>query len=236
MAPFHFGTLVYDFQAIDVVGPFDLLNSSSKALLTAMSYYIPIDEKVLANAPDMVFHHIGETLEPVHLLTSNITIVPSTTVDDAPELDALLIGGPNPAGFKLSQKYIDFIRRHVASGKPIFSTCTGAAVIAVTGVLDGRNATINNQEFHWTKKEFPKVKWTKDKKWVVDGNIWTGSGAVAGMDMIAHWIKETYGLDVLTQGASGLDYEPRDIDGAYDTVLKQRYDASGKRLPAHVFP
>ncbi len=236
MAQFHFGALVYDYQAIDVMGPFDLLNISSKALLSALTYYTPIDDKVIARAGDFVFHHIGETLEPVHLLSSSVIIVPTTTIDDAPELDALLLGGPNPEGFKLSPKYADFVRRHVAAGKLVFTTCTGAAVLASTGILDGKHATINNQEFPWAVKEYPKVKWAKDQKWVVDGNIWTGSGAVAGMDMIAHWIKETYGLDVLTQGASGLDFEPRDIDGAFDTVLKQRYDASGKRLPAHVFP
>ena len=237
MAPFHFGALVYNYQAIDVVGPFDLLNSSGKALFNALRFYTPaIDDKLISHAPEFIFHHIGETLEPVHLLSSSITIVPTTTLEDCPELDALLIGGPDIAPFELSPKYAEFIRRHVAAGKLIFSTCTGAGVLAMAGVLDGKAATINNFEYAYTVRAFPKVNWTKDKKWVVDGNIWTGSGAVAGMDMFAHWIKENYGLDVLTLGAAGLDHEPRDIDGAFDTVLKQRYDASGKRLPAHVFP
>ncbi|EXJ66442.1 uncharacterized protein A1O5_10594 [Cladophialophora psammophila CBS 110553] len=236
MAPFHIGALVYDYQVLDVMGPFDLLNSSGKTLLNAMQHYVPIDKKVLSDAPDFVFHHIGETLDPVHLLTSSVTIVPTNTIDDCPELDALLLGGPNPVSFTLSPKYADFIRRHVAAGKLVFTTCTGSFVLAATGALDGRTATINNQEFHWIKKRYPNISWTKEKKWEIDGNIWTGSGAVAGMDMVSHWIKENYGLDVLTQGASGLDYEPRDVDGAFDTVLKQRYDARGKRLPAHVFP
>ncbi|OCT46306.1 DJ-1/PfpI family protein [Cladophialophora carrionii] len=236
MAPFHFGALVYDYQAIDVFGPFDLLNSSSQAILQAIRFYAPLDEATVSRAPEFVFHHIGQTLNPVRLLSSSVTIVPTATIDDPPTLDALLIGGPNPAGFTLPTKYAEFIRAHVAAGKPLFTTCTGAAVVAATGVLDGRAATINHVEYNWTRAEFPKVNWTRDRKWVVDGNIWTGSGAVAGMDMLAHWIKVTYGLDVLTLGAMGLDYEPRDIDGAFDTVLKQRYDGSGKRLPAHVFP
>ncbi|KAK5464608.1 hypothetical protein LTS15_001170 [Exophiala xenobiotica] len=226
MAPFHIGALVYNYQAIDVVGPFDLLNSSGKALLSALTYYTPaIDDKLLSRAPEFVFHHIGESLDPVHLLSSSITVVPTTTLEDCPELDALLIGGPNIADFELSPKYADFIRRHVASGKLVFSTCTGSGVLASTGVLDGKTATINNFEYAYTIREYPKVNWTKEQKWVVDGNIWTGSGAVAGMDMIAHWIKEKYGLDVLTLGAAGLDYEPRDIEGRFDTVLEQSEDS-----------
>lgn len=235
MAPIHVGALVFDYQAIDVVGPLDLLNSSSKAIMGAMKSYIPIDEKTYEAAPEFVFHHIGLTLDPVPLLTSCLILKPTTTIDTCPELDLLLVGGPNPAPFEIPPKYAEFIRRHVAAGKTIFTTCTGASVVAATGVLDGKNATINNQEFEWTKKQFPNVKWRKDKKWVIDGNIWTGSGAVAGMDMFAHWIKENFGLDVLIQGSSGLDYEPRNIDGLFE-VLPQRYGKDGKHISTHVFP
>lgn len=111
--------------------------------------------------------------------------------------------------------------------------CTGAFVAALAGVLDGKNATINHVEYEWVKKRFPQVKWTMEQ-WVVDGNIWTGSGAVAGMDMVSHWIKENYGLDVLTAGALGLDFEPRDVDGLF-TVLPKRYDANGKQISTHVY-
>jgi transcriptional regulator GlxA family with amidase domain len=234
MAPLHFGCLVYDYQVIDVVGPTDLLNSASKRCMTTLQTFGPVKEETIARAPEFVFHHIGLTLDPVHLLTSAMTIVPTTTVDTCPEIDCLLIAGPNPARFELHPQYAEFIRRHVAAGKLLFTNCTGAAVIASTGVLDGRTATVNNIEYEWVKKRFPLVNWTREKKWVIDGNIWTGSGAIAGMDMMAHWLKLNYGLDVLIQGALSLDYEPRDVDGFF-TVVPERYDADGKRVSAHVF-
>jgi transcriptional regulator GlxA family with amidase domain len=236
MAALNFGSLVYDYQAIDVVGPTDLLNSSSKALAKELAKYIPVENEIFQKAPDFNFHHIGLTLEPVHLLTSNLTIVPTTTVDDCPELDFLLLGGSDPKeSLQLPDKYADFIRRHVAAGKVLFSTCTGAAVVAATGVLDGKRATVNNIEYDWLRKNYPRVKWTKDTKWVVDGNIWTASGAVAGMDMFAHWLQENYGLKVLTLGALGLDYEPRDADGMF-TVLPKRYDEHGQQIATHHVP
>lgn len=234
MAPIHFGCLVYDYQVIDVVGPTDLLNSASKRLMTALKTYGPVNDETIARAPDFIFHHIGLTRDPVHLLTSAITIVPTTTIDDCPELDCLLIAGPNPVFFELHPQYANFIRRHVASGKLIFTTCTGAAVIASTGVLDGKTATVNNVEYEWVKKRYPLVNWTRETKWVVDGNIWTGSGAVAGMDMFSHWLKTNYGLDVLIQGALSLDYEPRDIDGLLE-VIPKRFDESGKQISTHAF-
>ncbi|KAI0197970.1 class I glutamine amidotransferase-like protein [Astrocystis sublimbata] len=232
--PITFGSLLYDYQAIDVIGATDLLNSSGKQILKALRTYGPIDESTISRAPELVFHHIGLTREPVTLLTSNLTIVPTATVDDCPELDVLLLGGPNPEHFQLDPTYAEFIRRHVASGKLVFTTCTGAYVAAQAGVLDGKNATINHMEIEWVKKRFPQVKWTMEKQWMVDGNIWTGSGAVAGMDMVAHWIQMNFGHDVLTAGALGLDYEPRDIDGLF-TVLPKRFDENGKQIPTHVF-
>ncbi|KAI0528499.1 class I glutamine amidotransferase-like protein [Xylaria digitata] len=234
MAPITFGALVYNYQAIDVLGPTDLINSSAQHLLRALKVYAPVDESTISRAPEVTFHHIGLTKEPVTLLSSHVTIVPTTTVDECPEIDCLLLGGPNPVDFQLDPKYAEFIRRHVASGKPLFTTCTGAYVAALAGVLDGKNATINHVEFEWVKKRFPQVKWTMEKQWVVDGNLWTGSGAVAGMDMIAHWINANFGFDVLTAGALGLDFEPRDIDGLL-TVLPKRYDANGKQISTHVY-
>ncbi|KAL3477157.1 putative thij/pfpi [Aspergillus californicus] len=233
--PISIGCLVFDYQAIDVIGPCDLLNSCSKRLINALSFFGPVDPVALANAPDFVFHHIGESRDPVRLLTSALTLVPTTTVDECPELDCLIVGGPNPVNHVVPQSYVEFIQRHVAAGKLLFTICTGSAVVAATGVLDGRAATINNVEYNWVSTKFPKVQWTKEKKWVVDGNIWTGSGAVAGMDMVAHWVKERFGLAVLVQGTLSLDYEPRDRDGLF-TVLPKRFDARGGLLSTHVFP
>jgi transcriptional regulator GlxA family with amidase domain len=234
MAPLQFGVLVYDFQAIDVIGPTDLVNSSSKAYLQALSGFMKIDPEVLSRTRDITFHHIGITRDPVIIASSSITLVPTTTVDECPEVDILLLGGPDPVTFELHPKFADLIQNHVAAGKLLFTTCTGAAVAAAAGVLDGKNATVNHAVVPFVKQKFPNVNWTDEKKWVVDGNVWTAGGAVAGMDMFAHWLKDTFGLDVLILASSLLDYEPRDIDGILN-VFPKRFDESGKQLPTHSF-
>ncbi|EHK19387.1 uncharacterized protein TRIVIDRAFT_46295 [Trichoderma virens Gv29-8] len=233
MARIQFGILSFDYQVVDVACPTDLLGSLTKEFLEGMQTLGPIDQSIIDRAPQFDFHHIGITRDPV-TLTSSMSIVPTTTVDECPELDILLVGGPNPLTFKLHPKFAEFIRRHVAAGKLLFTNCTGASVVAETGVLDGKNATVNNVEFEHAKKIYPNVKWTREKKWVVDGNIWTGSGAIAGMDMFAHWIKENYGQDILIQAAMLLDYEPRDINGVLN-VIPKRYDEKGQQISTHVY-
>ncbi|KAF4454384.1 hypothetical protein F53441_3101 [Fusarium austroafricanum] len=234
MAPLHFGTLVYDYQAIDVIGPVDLVNSSSKPYIEALSAFMKIPEDTSSRAPEWVFHHIGITKDPFVLQTSNLPIIPTTTVDECPELDVLLLGGPDPANFELHPKYAELIQKHVAAGKVLFTTCTGATVAAAAGVLTGKNATINHCAIPLARQRFPDVKWTDEKKWVVEGNIRTAGGAVAGMDMVAQWMKEKFGMDILTLATSLLDYEPRDIDGILN-VIPKRFDENGKQLQTHVF-
>jgi transcriptional regulator GlxA family with amidase domain len=234
MAPLQFGTLLYDFQALDVVGPIDIVNSCSTKYLQACSPIMDIDAEMMSRTQDFVFHYIGLTNESFVLTSGHLPITPSTTVEECPELDILLLGGPDPADFELDPKYAEFIRRHVAAGKLLFTTCTGAMVAALAGVLDGKKATVNHAAIPFLEEKLPAVNWTDEKKWIIDGNIWTSGGAVAGMDMLAHWVKESFGLDVLTLGSSMLDYEPRDVDGILN-VIPKRFDADGKQLPTHVF-
>lgn len=234
MATTQFGILAFAYQVIDTIGPIDLLFSANRIAFEINREYGPVSDELISQAPQFTFHHIGVTRDPIELGTGNMRIIPTTTVDESPELDILLVAGPYLGNFELHPKHADFIRRHVAAGKLLFTTCTGASVVASTGVLDGRTATVNNIEFEWVRNHWPKVNWTREKKWIVDGNIWTGSGAVAAMDMVAHWLKENYGLPVLVQAASTLDYEPRDADGLFN-VLPQRYGTTGVKISTHVF-
>ncbi|KAH8816949.1 putative intracellular protease 1 [Xylogone sp. PMI_703] len=211
MVPISFGILCIEYQAIDVTGPMDILFNASKQMLSAYNYLGVVPEGAIEKASPIIFHHIGETLDPVPL-TGSMKIVPSTTCDDCPELDYLLVGGPRPPS-QISPTFIKFVQKHVAAGKGVFTTCTGAMAIAPAGVLDGKNATVNRSLLDIAKNLYPSVKWTKEKQWIMDGNIWTSGGACAGMDMIAYWIEQTFGKDVASVSYELLDFEPRDVNG-----------------------
>ena len=84
--------------------------------------------------------------------------------------------------------------------------------MVAAGILDGKAATTNHMFVDMAKQIFPKVHWTKEKQWVVDGKMWTAGGACAGMDMMAHFVMEKYGMDVAGVGFEALDYQPRDVE------------------------
>lgn len=113
--------------------------------------------------------------------------------------------------FQLKEDFAEFVKKHVEDGKVLFTTCTGALAVASTGVLDGKRATVNHDVLEAAKMAVPAVKWER-KQWVVDGNLWTAGGACAGMDMMANWVMENYGMDIARIGFQLLDFEPRDIE------------------------
>lgn len=212
MAPIQFGVLLVPFQTLDVIGPIDILSSSSIALLKGSEELLGVPLDFAERGIDIEFHYIGDTMDG-RTGTANCTIKPTTTCATCPKLDYLLIGGPYPDFFlNMPDVFANFIRERTDEVKGVFTTCTGGMVVAMVGVLDGKTATTNHQFLPMAKKLKPDVNWLS-KQWVVDGKFWTAGGACAGMDMFAHWVTENYGQDVAEAGYLALDYEPRDVNG-----------------------
>ena len=88
---------------------------------------------------------------------------------------------------------IDWIRK--ASGKAdyVFSNCTGAFLLAKTGLLDGLQATTHHDFFDGFEKQFPKVKLVRDARYVDNGKIITSGGLTSGIDGALHIVERMLG-------------------------------------------
>jgi transcriptional regulator GlxA family with amidase domain len=213
MAPLHFGILCVPFQVTDVSGPMDVLECCSKKLLQECQPLCGFSDEAASNGVEVEYHHIGPSLEPIPL-TGGFRALPTTTFEDCPKLDYIIVGGPDIRQVAtMHPGYFKFLRDRAEEVKAIFTTCTGAGILGATGLLDGKKATINHQFLPVAQKIAPNVEWTKEQQWVIDGKFWTAGGACAGIDMFAHWVTENYGRDTAEAGFSLLDLEPRDING-----------------------
>lgn len=130
---------------------------------------------------------------------------------DCPPLDIVLVpGGMGTRREVDNPVLLDWLARQARGAETTTSVCTGAALLARAGVLDGRRATSNKRAFGWVTEQGPKVDWVRQARWVDDGNVVTSSGVSAGIDMALHLIGRIAGPAARDDIATRMEYEWRD--------------------------
>ena len=89
----------------------------------------------------------------------------------------------------------------------VLSVCTGSALLAKAGVLDGKRATSNKLSWQWATAQSEQVRWIKKARWVVDDKYYTSSGVSAGMDMALGFIADRHGIATAYQVANYTEYQ-----------------------------
>lgn len=90
------------------------------------------------------------------------------------------------------------------------SVCTGSALLAKCGALEGRKATSNKEAMSWVKSVNETVDWVEKARWVVDGTYYTSSGVSAGMDMTLGFISDQFGRNRAEEIAALIEYVRND--------------------------
>lgn len=128
--------------------------------------------------------------------------------DDCPPLDLLLIPGGEGTRTELeNQATIDWLTRRVPEIATVMTVCSGTALLARTGLLDGHRATTNKMFFHDVIQSGPKVEWVREARWVEDGKFATSSGVSAGIDMALAVIAKLVGPQISDNLAIATEYD-----------------------------
>jgi transcriptional regulator GlxA family with amidase domain len=103
------------------------------------------------------------------------------------------------------QELIAQVRRLAAGARYVTSVCTGSFVLGAAGLLKGKRATS-----HWAWRDLlPAFGATPDPARVVrDGNVITGGGVTAGIDMALTVMAEIAGDDYAQSVQLGIEYAP----------------------------
>ena len=100
-----------------------------------------------------------------------------------------------------------FLRAQAARAEIVMSVCSGSALLAKAGLLDGRRATSNKHFFSLATAQSDKVDWVTHARWVEDDRFVTSSGVSAGIDMALAVIARLYGRGHAEQVARMTEYE-----------------------------
>ena len=149
---------------------------------------------------------IGTSLDPVRV-RGGAVILPEATIDDHPALDALIIpGGRAGVDAQINQgKAVEWIRTQAASVPIIASVCTGAFLLAQTGLLDGHQATTHADHVNDLRNTYPALDVVESLRWVDSGPFVTSAGLSAGIDMSLHLVERLASRDLSVSTARQLE-------------------------------
>lgn len=174
------------FQLLDVFGPVDLFGRFPE--------HLAID-------------FLGPAAGPVRS-SQGVEAVATVAYASAPPPDIVLVpGGAGARQLVMDEAFLAWLGAWASEAKLITSVCTGSAVLASAGLLDGYRATSNKRSFAWVRGQRPAVDWVPRARWVEDRNRWTSSGVAAGMDMAVALLATMVGADAAQEAADSAELE-----------------------------
>ena len=182
----HISIILYpDFETLDVFGPVEIFG---KVPDWKMQFYSR-DGGLISNR------------DGVQIATKSFNTMPQS------EIDTLFIpGGTGARTLILEADYINQLKQLAQKSRYVLTVCTGSALLAKSGLLDGKRATSNKLSFEWVKTSSLQTQWIEKARWVTDGKYYTSSGISAGMDMALAFVQDRAGETVARQIATRIEY------------------------------
>jgi len=200
-----------------------------------------LDNGYLSTAigPMEVFHSAGRLLqlllgEPEHAqfnvrmasvdgrpVTSayGISLVPNCALEDVEKTDLVLITASHSCLLEQIPKknrIVSWLQAANERGCALAGVCSGVALVAETGLLDGRRATT-----HWGvadiyRKRYPKVRWQPEHFITEDAGLFCGGGVYAAIDLSLYLVEKYCGHEIALECAKSLMVTPpRTLQSGY---------------------
>jgi putative intracellular protease/amidase len=178
--------LFEDFETLDVFGPVEILGRLKGKY--QISFY-SFSGGLVKNS-----HGVSILTEKLDEIISGVDIF-------------LIPGGHGTRKEVDNIQLIDKTRIICQLSQFVFTVCTGTAILAKTGLLDGKKATSNKKAFDWVITHGENVNWIRKARWIKDGKFYTSAGVSAGMDMTLGFLEDMHGLEFARKTAFEIEYD-----------------------------
>jgi putative intracellular protease/amidase/YHS domain-containing protein len=169
---------------------------------------------------------VAETLKPI-AATGGMKIIPDYTFETAPAPKLVVI----PAQSGETRAMLDWVRASTKSTDVTMSICTGAFVLARTGLLSGKSATTFHQAFDNFGKQYPDIKLIRGARFVEDGNLASSGGLTSGIDLAFRVVERYFGRELTEKLAFQLEYQGKGWMSADSNEVYAKYE-NPKKAPA----
>ena len=144
---------------------------------------------------------VSDTIKTLNA-TGNMHIVPQYDFSTAPQPNVVFMGAQG----EHTPAKIDWVRNMSVKADLVMSNCTGAFLLAQTGLLDGLSATTHHDFYDQFEKRFPKVKLVRGPRYVEYDKIATGGGLTSGIELALRVVERYYDTSSADQTAYYMEY------------------------------
>jgi transcriptional regulator GlxA family with amidase domain len=177
--------LVPPFELLDLAGPVEVFDTTNKAVKQEKKPYS--------------LRLVSSLRSSQTASTAGLSIAPTCYFEDFHEpIDTLLIVGGTGVLKRQNSKLLNWLKVRAAETRRIGSICTGAFLLAQTGLLDGKKAVTHWNFCNLLASQFRQVKVEADPIFLKDGNTYTTAGVSAGIDLSLALVEEDLGTEVST--------------------------------------
>jgi transcriptional regulator GlxA family with amidase domain len=178
------------FQLLDVAGPADVFNEAARQLGNPGAYQV----QVIGTEEGMLQSSGGLRLA-----------VDASVATYRGPIDTLLVAGsPNIEDMASDGPLQDWLRLQSRTVRRYGSVCTGAFVLAATGLLDGKRVATHWNSAARLAAAYPAACVEADAIYVKDGKLFTSAGVTAGMDLALAMVEEDHGRELALRVAREL--------------------------------
>jgi transcriptional regulator GlxA family with amidase domain len=176
------------------------------------------------NAFDL--YTVAETTKPIHA-SGGMKIVPDHDFLTAPAPKVIVI----PAQSAPSEKTLQWVRTAAKSADVTMSVCTGAFLLAKTGLLSGKGATTHHDSYRGFAMTFPDIQLKRGARFVEEGNLATAGGLSSGIDLALRVVERYFGREVATKTAYAMEYQGQGWMNAESNQVYAQAHASTEENP-----
>src|ERR1700730_6608231 len=145
---------------------------------------------------------VAQTTKPIHA-SGGMQIVPDYSIKNAPPPKVIVI----PAQSEPSAAVLEWIRQSTKNTDVTMSVCTGAFVLAKTGLLSGKSAVTHHTAFKHFAIQFPDIQLKRGARFVEDANLSTAGGLSSCIDLPLLVGERYYGREVAEKTAYQMEYQ-----------------------------
>lgn len=189
----------HNSMATTIFGPMDILNQAGRLWNSINRLSLtPFFDVTIATADGLPVKCQNDILIQPHCAINAIGTTDLVIIASVANIDKTI---------KYCPEVIPWIRQQFNRGAHVASICTGVFLLAKTGLLDGKSATL-----HWGYTEdfrrmFPHVDLKPERMLIDQGDIYCSAGTNAGLDLSLYLVEKYCGRQVAVQCAKAMVFD-----------------------------